>query len=145
MNKLDFAKYIVNKSFEGKVDLAGEPKLDHINRIFLSLGHKPQETQICALLHDLVEDCSEWTLDTLRHFFWKETVHSVDCLTHRPGEAYHEYIDRVMTDRTAMDVKLADLRDNMSIWRLPKLKDSDHKRLDKYLYHYHRILKHKNS
>lgn len=37
----------------------------------------------------------------------------MDCLSHRDGETYISYIERIATDPLATIVKVADLRDNL--------------------------------
>ncbi len=89
--------------------------------------------KMVAVLHDVVED-SSWTLAELeREGFPKEVLAALDCLTHREGESYEEYIDRISQNPLAVEVKLADLEDNMDITRLPApLTEKDWQRLQKY-------------
>jgi hypothetical protein len=43
-----------------------------------------------------------------------EVVEAVDAITHRAGESYDEYIERVATNEISRRVKLADLRENLA-------------------------------
>lgn len=71
------------------------------------------DAQIAAVLHDVVED-SETTLAQLEAAGYSRPVmRAVDCLTHRPGETYRDYIERVSSDPVATTVKVADLHDNL--------------------------------
>lgn len=73
---------------------------------------------IIGKLHDVVED-SDWTLDDLRAAgFSARIVAAVDALTHREGELYFDSIERVARNTDARAVKLADLKDNMSVSRM---------------------------
>lgn len=78
------------------------------------LSKKYKDIELIALLHDVVED-GHYTLDqAIRVFYLSESsAETLDKLTRKPGEVYSEYIDRVMTDDMAVEIKLADLRDNM--------------------------------
>lgn len=78
------------------------------------LSKKYKDIELIALLHDVVED-GHYTLDqAIRMFNLSESsAETLDKLTRKPGEVYDEYIDRVMTDDMAVEIKLADLRDNM--------------------------------
>ena len=55
-------------------------------------------------------------------------------------EDYDKFIQRVIKNKTALSVKLNDLRDNMDITRINKLTDSDLKRLNKYLKAYRQLM-----
>jgi hypothetical protein len=78
------------------------------------LSKKYNDIELIALSHDVVEE-GHYTLDqAVRVFRLSVTsAKTLDKLTRKPGEVYSEYIDRVMTDDMAVEIKLADLRDNM--------------------------------
>lgn len=88
---------------------------------------------IIGKLHDVVED-SDWTLCDLRAAgFSERIINAVDALTHRDGEKYLDSIERAGDNKDAVMVKLADLKDNMSVSRLTSLPTaSDLARLRKY-------------
>lgn len=70
-------------------------------------------------MHDVVEDTSH-TLADLRAKGSPEAVLAiVERLSKRKGETYEQFIERVLPDRIACRVKLADLEDNMNVLRLP--------------------------
>lgn len=90
----------------------GEPYICHPLRVMLAVSGDSE--RLVAILHDVVEDTS-MTLDDLRSLGYAAAViQAVDCLTHRPGETYDAYIERVATDQVACRVKLADLADNLA-------------------------------
>ncbi len=102
-------------------------------------GQTPLQ-QIVAVLHDVVED-SEWTLAQLAaEGFPAAAITALDCLTRRPEESYDEFIDRVLTDPLATQVKRYDLEDNMTLTRLSALTDRDLERLQRYHRAYQKIL-----
>ncbi len=87
---------------------------------------------MAAVLHDVVED-TDWTLERLREEgFSAEVLEAVDCLTHREGESYQEFVERVRANPLATQVKIADLEDNMNIRRISRLGAKDLERLEKY-------------
>ncbi|HIK37361.1 MAG: hypothetical protein NZ901_09025 [Geminocystis sp.] len=104
-----------------------------LHPITLMLRVSSLKGKMVAVLHDVVED-SNWTLaDLEREGFPQEILEALACLTHREGESYEEYIDRISQNPLAVEVKLADLQDNMDITRLPApLSEKDWQRLQKY-------------
>ena len=106
------------------------PYVLHPLRVMLSF--EDETRRIIGVLHDVVED-SDWSLDDLREEgFAAEVVAAVDALTKREGEDYQDYLDRLETDALARSVKLADLRDNMSVVELPVVREQDTQRLNRY-------------
>lgn len=139
---LEKALKIVTKEFKNKKDKGGKPYLDHLYRVKEQMTYElwgNYELETVALLHDLLEDCPNWTKGRLLELFPKSVVDSVVCLTHKKYESYEKYIDRILTDDMAILVKKADLRDNMDITRLPNLSESDFIRLKKYHRSYKRL------
>ena len=87
---------------------------------------------MAAVLHDVIED-TNWQLDYLRaERFSESVIQAIDCLTHREGEEYTAYIDRISTNNLAREVKLPDLTENMNLLRLPSLKSKDISRIERY-------------
>jgi hypothetical protein len=96
--------------------------------------------QMVAVLHDVVED-ADWTLAQLAaEGFPAAVITALDCLTRRPHETYDEFIDRVLTDPLATQVKRYDLEDNMALTRLAVLTERDVERLQRYHRAYQKIL-----
>lgn len=89
-----------------------EPFILHPLRVMLRVSSRT--AQIVALLHDVVEDSPLTLHDLAERGFGRSVLCAVDCLTHRPGESYPDYIERVRTDDLAREVKLSDLADNIS-------------------------------
>lgn len=89
----------------------GEPYVLHPLRVMSAVTG--EDAQIAAILHDVIED-SQVTLDQLAaEGFPPSVLRTLDCLTHREGETYDAYIARVATNTTAIEVKLADIEDNL--------------------------------
>lgn len=103
-----------------------------LHPLTLMLSMNTDETRIAAVLHDVVED-TDWTLELLAaEGFRKEVLDAIDCLTHREGTSYEDYIDRIRPNSIARTVKLADLKDNMNLLRIPEPSERDLIRLKKY-------------
>ena len=103
-----------------------------------------EKEKILALLHDTVEDTNV-TNDDIRNEFGNTIADALDCLTHREGESYDSYIDRVCTNPLAIDVKLADLHNNMDLSRIQNPTDKDLARVEKYKRVEARLLRCKNK
>lgn len=101
-----------------------------------NLTGREQDAYIVGLLHDVLED-SNFTAEDLLQEPWSiptRLVRVVETLTHKDdGLTYMEYIARVKQDPLARKVKIADLRHNMDISRLPApLDDASRSRLERY-------------
>jgi len=121
---------VAAQAHKGQRDKAGAPYLLHPLRMMLRMDS--EAAMMAAVLHDVVED-TDWTLERLREAgFAEEVVEAVDCLTHREGESYEEFVVRVRANPIARQVKVADLEDNMNIRRIGRLAAKDLERLEKY-------------
>jgi (p)ppGpp synthase/HD superfamily hydrolase len=130
MATLEKAVQIAAQAHQGQRDKAGAPYLLHPLRMMMRM--ESEAAMMTAVLHDVVED-SAWTLDQLRaEGFSEEVLQAVECLTHRLGESYDEFVARVQTNAIARQVKLADLEDNMNIRRMAEITPKDLARLEKY-------------
>lgn len=130
MANLQRALEIAIEGHKGQQQKNGLPYVLHPLTLMLEVSST--EAKIVAVLHDVVED-THWTLEALKAEGFSEPIlTAIDCLTHRGGEEYDAYIERVTSNKIAREVKLADLKDNMDIRRIPTLKESDFKRLEKY-------------
>lgn len=134
----DLAFKIMHQAFAGKKDKAGKPYFEHLIRVannaktYFVGDEYEDELIIIGLLHDLLEDCPEWTKNHLRALFNANIVESIDRLTKREDVSYALYIENIRNNRFATAVKLADLKDNMDLSRLPKLTEKDIERTEKY-------------
>ncbi len=96
---------------------------------------------IIGKLHDVVED-SDWTLDDLREVgFSERVIHGVDGMTCRKDEKYFDFIARCGLTPDSVDVKLKDLRHNMSQSRNDFLMEAgDRERVNKYILSYNYLV-----
>lgn len=117
----------------------GEPYILHPLTVMLKLSD-PVE-RVVAVLHDVIED-SIYTLDDLEEEGYpEEIIEAIDAITKREGESYQDYIARVLMNRLARNVKLADLEHNMHRC----MAEGNIKRYLKYLWAKMEILKYKDS
>ena len=122
---------IAAEGHSGAKDKGEKPYILHPLRVMLSLS-SPEE-RIVAVLHDVCEDCPEWTLDRLRtEGFSEQVITALDSVTKRPDEDYETFIKRAAADPIGRRVKLADLRDNSDISRIATPTDDDRQRIAKY-------------
>lgn len=92
--------------------------------------------KIVGLLHDVVED-THWTLDQLANEgFPTDIIDAVDAVTYRKGEDRYAYLTRCKANSIAAAVKLADLRHNSDLHRLPIISISD---IDRHVYYQQNI------
>lgn len=130
MSTLERAVAIAAEAHAGQVDKAGEPYLLHPLRVMLAVGS--EEARIAAVLHDVVED-TPWTLEQLREEGFSDAVlRAVEGVTRREEETYEEFIERAAENPIAAHVKLADIRDNLDLSRIPEPTEKDRERLRRY-------------
>lgn len=118
-------------------DKGGKPYITHPLRVMADVLTATGDlvAAAVAVLHDVVEDCGVTKHDLLVAGFYDETVETVLVVTRHPTETYEEFIERVATsgNARAIVVKLADLKDNQDVTRLPfPITDTDRQRLAKY-------------
>ena len=120
-----------------KNDLSGERYISHLRRVAEKFDDPV--LKIVAYLHDIVENCSV-TLDELSCRFPKIIIDAVDALTRRAYETYSEYKKRIAQNNIAVQIKIADLHDNMNIFRVSKITQHDLDRTRKYVEFYNELL-----
>ena len=99
---LEDAISIAAQAHRGQRDKAGAVYLLHPLRLMLRMDS--EAAMMAAVLHDVVED-SEWTLKGLRgRGFSEEVVEAVACLTHKEGESYEEFVERLKENPLARRV-----------------------------------------
>lgn len=118
---------IAAAAHHGHVDKSGRPYIFH--PLAVAERFPDEDTQIVAVLHDIVED-TELGLGDLRNFgFTAEVVDAVDRLTRRDGEDYETYLTRVAGTDLSATVKFADIAHNTDSDRLRRLSDPERNRL----------------
>ena len=144
MGTLEKAIGIAVNAHRNQKENAGAPYILHLIRV-MGRGNTEIE-KICGVLHDLVED-TDWTFEQLEaEGFSKEIIDVLKCVTKESEEEdYDHFISRVKLNKTAINVKLNDLQDNMDITRLSFITEKDRTRLNKYLKAYRELVEIRNS
>ena len=115
------------KAHDGQYDKAGEPYILHPIAVSSLLTNKDEI--ILALLHDIVEDTA-YTLDDIAALGFGHLTNALDCLSRREGEMYDEFISRILQNRMAAKVKVADIKHNLS--RIGNLPENERGFADRY-------------
>ena len=127
---LERAIEIAVVAHKGQKEKSGAPYILHPFRVMLSL--KSDEDRIVGVLHDVVED-TPWTFGQLREEdFSEEVLAALDTVTIRENEDYPDFISRSAGNAIGRRVKIADLRDNMNLSRIPEPTEKDLRRIEKY-------------
>ncbi len=136
---IERAVEIAVAAHKGQVDKVGRPYILHVLQVMMA--GKTDDEKILGALHDVVED-TDWTYDQLRKEGFSETIlTALECVTKRsPDEDYHEFTERVKKNPLAIRVKLNDLRSNMDLTRLDKVREKDIERFNKYVKAYNELV-----
>ena len=127
---LELAIEVATKAHEGQLDKGGNPYILHPQAVAASLDST--ENKIVAYLHDVVED-TEITLEDLEKMgFTYRIVNSIRILTKSKDISYDDYLKSVKKDSNAWHVKMADIKHNMDISRIPEPTAKDLARIEKY-------------
>ena len=129
----DNTKKALKLCFEAHRDQVDKTGLPYVFHPFhLAEQMADEETTVCALLHDVVED-TDYTLDDLKEMGFSQSVlEALSLLTHEEGVSYMDYVKRIKANEIARAVKIADLRHNSDMTRLDTLTDWDIARNEKY-------------
>ena len=90
------------------------------------------DAKIVAVLHDILEDTATSVTDLRLLGFDENIIHAVLAVTKQDGESRFQAVQRTVKNPIACEVKLADLRDNMDLSRLPKIYAKDLIRYKQY-------------
>ncbi|WP_315065895.1 GTP pyrophosphokinase [uncultured Clostridium sp.] len=121
---------IAVSAHQGQVDKGGNPYILHPLAVMLSLEDEIE--RICAVLHNVIED-TDITLEYLKNEgFSNQVLTALDTLSRRKDESYDEFIDRIINNKIACHVKLADLKHNMDLSRIKQPSQKDYDRIKKY-------------
>jgi (p)ppGpp synthase/HD superfamily hydrolase len=132
MATLERAIAIAVEAHRGQIYRAAQPYIMHPLRLMLAVEGEGEEAMIVAVLHDVVED-TPWTIEQLAaEGFAPHLVAAIELLTRQEDETYEAFIERIAPDPLARLVKLADLKDNMDVRRLPEFGKKDAERMERY-------------
>ena len=124
------AHEVAKKAHLGQIDRAGIDYIKHPETVASFVA--TDEEKAVAYLHDVIEDTSLTLLDLKKEGFSKNIIEAVDILTKKKGQDYQSYLNLVKKNELARVVKLADLRHNSDLTRLPLITEKDLERNKKY-------------
>lgn len=149
MSKLFDAIKLAEFCHDGQKDKAGNPYIHHPMRVMLAMlqpvakleldsiseqwaaiidvgNFGIEELMICAVLHDVIEDC-DIHASRIGDEFGSIIEDVVGALTRRkPDESYWKYIERLSCHPVAVIIKRADLADNLG--RINEIPDESKRR-----------------
>lgn len=124
------AHEVAKKAHFEQIDRAGIDYIKHPETVASFVA--TDEEKAVAYLHDVIEDTSLTLLDLKKEGFSKNIIEAVDILTKKKGQDYQSYLNLVKKNELARVVKLADLRHNSDLTRLPLITEKDLERNKKY-------------
>lgn len=115
MSDLAQALMVAIKVHAGQVDKQGEPYLLHVLRVVEAVS---AEAKVVAALHDVLEDGPSADIGSAIRLLTGRELRALELLSRLEGQSYADYIAAIAReDDIALEVKLADLRDNLG--RIP--------------------------
>lgn len=122
---------LVTILFENDKDKGGLDYLLHLMYVYKHV-YSEQE-KVIALLHDTIEDKDVTPSELLELGFPKKIVDSVLILSRKKPMDYNKYIDNIVKNGSieAINVKLADLKNNMDMSRIKNPTIKDYERVEK--------------
>jgi len=137
---------IAARSFESVLDKGGNPYILHCLAVMDGVKHLGPRVMSAAVLHDLLEDCPQWTAQALeREGLGGDILEMIQLMTHSDDEDYMSYVHRISHHKGARAIKIADLTHNMNPSRLPSIGDQALERLKKYHKAYQFLVQAKTS
>ena len=127
---VDLALSIARKAHEGQLDKAGVDYIEHPINVVSQVD--TEEEKAVALLHDVIEDSSVTAEELLNAGLPETVVTAIQILSKKKGQDYQTYLENVKSNPLARVIKLADLKHNSDLSRLPSITAEDRERLKKY-------------
>ena len=125
---------IAKKAHAGQVDKAGVAYIYHPVTVASNCGDDDSAI-ITALLHDTVEDTG-MKFDELQATvpLTNDELQALKMLTHDENTPYLEYVKSIKNNELARRVKIADLKHNSDLSRIPaaQISEKDLNRVEKY-------------
>lgn len=112
------AMFLCLEAHQGQVDKGGYPYAFH--PIHLAEQMQEESTCLVALLHDVVEDCEDYSIEGVAKEVGlnEAETKALHLLTHDNTMSYEEYIRLIAEDDIARKVKIEDLRHNLDVTRI---------------------------
>lgn len=123
------AMEIATTLFEKDLDKGGMPYILHIIAVYTHVNTLNEK--VVALLHDVIEDKEVTCQDLEEVGFPQNIIDDVFVLTRVKPIDYSDYINNIVANGSvvAMNVKLADLENNMDIARISNPTVEDYERI----------------
>ena len=129
--QLEMAIILAVSMHLGQKEWNGDPYILHSFRVMNNV--QDTKEKIVAILHDVIEDTSLTLGKLSQEGFDDDIVAAVDAISKRQTESYVNYLVRVAANPIAIQVKLADIDDNLDLSRFDRqLEDEDLIRVNKY-------------
>lgn len=112
---MEHALEIMLEAHKGQRDLDGRAAVLH--PLTVGCMGSTDEARVTGWLHDVIEDCEEWTFERLeQEGIPREVVEALQLLTHDKDVPYIDYVERIATsgNATAIEVKRNDLTHNLA-------------------------------
>ena len=111
--KLFDAFKIAERAHDGQFRKGPNPPPYIIHPMRVAIAGSNEDERVVGMLHDVIEDTDVTINDLIRDGLEPNRVHALIALTKVEGEAYFEYIDRVVeAGELAIAVKINDTHDN---------------------------------
>ncbi len=120
---LDKAIIIATTAHKGQLDKGGNPYILH--PIAVASRVKTIKQKIVAWLHDVLEDTMVTIEDLKNEGFPEDILSAVVALTRKKEETYTEFCERVSENDLAIDVKIADIQENLDFSRFTNPTEQD--------------------
>lgn len=127
---LDLAIKVASDAHSNQFDKGGNPYILHPMAVANCV--ESTEEKIVAYLHDIIEDTNITSEDLENMGFTYRIVNSIKILTKPKNTSYEDYLKSVKMDSNAWHVKIADIKHNMDISRIPEPTAKDFARIEKY-------------
>lgn len=129
-DQVRLAREIAERAHSGQVDRGGNPYIDHLAWV---AGHVEGDVaKAAAWLQDVLEDTETVPQDLRDLGVSDRVVEVVEELTRAGDDSYLEYVRSLRRDPVAVQVKLADLKHNCDLSRIPSPTRDDMKRVERY-------------
>ena len=130
MSTLEKAIAVAAGAHAGQVDKGGHPYILHPLRVMLAV--EGEHARMAAVLHDVLEDSNYAVKDLQIWEFPEPVINAVIALTRWHGMSRMEAAKQAAADPIALEVKIADLIDNMDLKRIPNPGPQDYARVAEY-------------
>lgn len=132
MANLERAIEIAHEAHEGQTRYDGSPYVVHPLRVMgrLATAGYSEETQIVGVLHDVVEDNEDWTIERLRdEGFDEEILEALGLLDKNNCAEENTHIDEIAKNKHARPTKEFDMHDNLNDNPTDRQVEKYHRRL----------------